>query len=179
VGAKRRYRCGWKRSLVAMRSERYFRLLDGLEALVAAEPASETGGAPEPVTVDAAYKRVRKAARKAEAAAVDDEVSAKDTDEALHKIRKRAKQLRYTAAALGADKVAEKAKSIQSLLGDHQDSVVSRTHLSEEALTAHTSGEDTFTYGVLYQLEAEVANASEERLGRALKELKKAVRAAK
>jgi CHAD domain-containing protein len=178
-GAKRRYQSGLRRSLIAMRSQRYLRLLDALEALVAAEPASETGGAPEPVTVDAAYKRVRKAARKAEAAAVDDEVSAKDTDEALHKIRKRAKQLRYTAAALGADKVAEKAKSIQSLLGDHQDSVVSRTHLSEEALTAHTSGEDTFTYGVLYQLEAEVATRSEERLGRALKELKKAVRAAK
>ena len=31
-------RPGWKRSLVAMRSERYFRLLDALEALVAAEP---------------------------------------------------------------------------------------------------------------------------------------------
>jgi CHAD domain-containing protein len=178
-GAKRRYHAGWKRSLVAMRSERYFRLLDGLEALVAADPpVSETGAEPDQVTVDAAYKRVRKAAKKADAAAADDTVSPEGADEALHKIRKRAKQLRYTASALGADKVADKAKSIQSLLGDHQDSVVSRTHLSEEAATAHGAGEDTFTYGVLYQLESEVARRSEEQLDTALKQLKKAVRAA-
>jgi CHAD domain-containing protein len=178
-GAKRRYHAGWKRSLAAMRSERYFRLLDGLEALVAAEPpSSESGAEPDQVTVVGAYKRVRKAAKRAAASAADDDVSAKDTDEALHGIRKRAKQLRYTAAALGDDKVAEKAKTIQSLLGDHQDSVVSRTHLSEEATTAHGAGEDTFTYGVLYQLESEVARRSEDQLGRALKQLKKTVRAA-
>ncbi|MCW2516399.1 MAG: domain containing protein [Mycobacterium sp.] len=178
-GAKRRYHAGWKRTLVAMRSERYFRLLDGLEALVAAiPPATEAGVEPEQVTVAAAYKRLRKAAKKADAAAADDDVSAHDTDEALHKIRKRAKQLRYTASALSEDGVAEKAKTIQSLLGDHQDSVVSRTHLSEESVTAHGAGEDTFTYGVLYQLEAEVARRSEEQLGRALKQLRKAVRAA-
>lgn len=178
-GAKRRYRSGWKRSLVAMRSERYFRLLDGLEALIAAEPPpSKTGAEPEQVTVDAAYKRVRKAAKKADVAAADDDVSARDADEALHKIRKRAKQLRYTASALGEDEVADGAKSIQSLLGDHQDSVVSRTHLSEEAAAAHGVGEDTFTYGVLYQLESEVARRAEDQLAAALKQLKKAVRRA-
>lgn len=176
-GAKRRYQTGWKRSLVAMRSERYFRLLDGLEALIAAEPPTvEAGAEPEPVTVKAAYRRVRKAAKKADAAAADDTVSDQDSDEALHKIRKRAKQLRYTASALGEGEVAEKAKTIQSLLGDHQDSVVSRTHLSSEAVAAHAAGEDTFTYGLLYQLESEVARRSEEQLAKALKGLKAAVR---
>ena len=178
-GGRRRYHAGWKRSLVAMRSERYFRMLDGLEALVSAEqPQSDGGAEPDQVTVDGAYARVRKAAKKADRAAADDTVSVTDADEALHAIRKRAKQLRYTAAALGEDQVADEAKSIQSLLGDHQDSVVSRTHLSDEALTAHGAGEDTFTYGVLYQLESEVATRSEEQLGRALKGLKKAVRSA-
>lgn len=178
-GGRRRYHAGWKRSLVAMRSERYFRMLDGLEALVSAEqPQSDGGAEPDQVTVDGAYARVRKAAKKADRAAADDTVSATDADEALHAIRKRAKQLRYTAAALGEDQVADEAKSIQSLLGDHQDSVVSRTHLSEEALAAHGAGEDTFTYGVLYQLESEVAARSEEQLGRALKGLKKSVRSA-
>src|SRR5262249_35834399 len=37
-GARRRYRSGWRKSLTAMRSQRYFRLLDALEGLVAAEP---------------------------------------------------------------------------------------------------------------------------------------------
>jgi CHAD domain-containing protein len=179
-GAKRRYRAGWKRSLVAMRSERYFRLLDGLEALLTAEPVPTQGGAePEPVTVGAAYRRLRKAAKRAESAAADETVTPEHADEALHAIRKRAKQLRYTASALGEDEVADKAKSIQSLLGDHQDSVVSRTHLSEEAGTAHGAGEDTFTYGVLFQLESEIARRAEEQLDAALKELKKAVRAAR
>jgi CHAD domain-containing protein len=176
-GARRRYHSGWRRSLVAMRSERYFRVLDGLDALIAADPpSSKEGGEPQQVTVDAAYARVRKASKKADAAAADGTVSAEEADEALHEIRKRAKQLRYTASALDEDKVAEKAKSIQSLLGDHQDSVVSRSRLSEEAVTAHAAGEDTFTYGVLYQLESEVAQRSEEQLGRALKQLKKVVR---
>ncbi|MEU0495775.1 CYTH and CHAD domain-containing protein [Mycobacterium sp. NPDC006124] len=179
-GAKRRYRAGWKRSLVAMRSERYFRLLDGLEALLTSEPTpSPSGSEPEPVTVAGAYRRLRKSAKKADVAAADDTVSPEDADEALHAIRKRAKQLRYTASALGEDDVADEAKSIQSLLGDHQDSVVSRAHLSEEAEAAHAAGEDTFTYGVLFQLEAEIARRAEEKLDAALTGLKKAVRAAR
>ena len=178
-GAKRRYHAGRRRSLMAMRSERYFRLLDGLEALVAVEPPpSSDGTGHDRVTVHAAYRKLRKAAKKAEVAAADVDVSAQDADEALHAIRKRAKQLRYTASALGQDGVAEKAKSIQSLLGDHQDSVVSRAHLTEQAVIAHGAGEDTFTYGVLYQLETDVADRSEAQLAAALKQLKKAVRAA-
>jgi len=179
-GAKRRYRAGWKRSLVAMRSERYFRLLDGLEALLTAEPTpTDADAAPEQVTVGAAYRRLRKSAKKAAAAAADETISPEDADEALHAIRKRAKQLRYTASALGEDGVADEAKTIQSLLGDHQDSVVSRAHLSEEALAAHAAGEDTFTYGVLFQLEAEIARRAEQKLDAALTGLKKAVRKAR
>ena len=34
-GAKRRYKSGWRRSLIAMRSDRYFRLLGALDGLVA------------------------------------------------------------------------------------------------------------------------------------------------
>jgi CHAD domain-containing protein len=172
-GARNRYQTGWRRSLTAMRSERYLRLLDALEALVAAdlEPPAP-GEEAAPVTIGSAYKRIRKAAKRADAA--QDE----DRDEALHRIRKGAKRLRYTAAATGAGKVAERAKVVQTVLGDHQDAVVSRTHLSQQAEAAHAAGEDTFTYGVLYQLESEVARRSEEQLGRALKQLKKTVRAA-
>ncbi len=170
-GAKRRYRSGLRRSLIAMRSERYFRLLDALDGLVAAEPpATAAGDEPVEVTIDSAYKRVRKAAKNA-ANAADEE-----RDEALHRIRKGAKRLRYTAAATGADKVSDRAKDIQSLLGDHQDSVVSRTHLSQQAEAAHAAGEDTFTYGLLYAQEDEVAHSSRRQLDGALKKLDKSVR---
>lgn len=169
-GAKRRYQSGLRRSLVAMRSQRYFRLLDALEGLAAAEPPPvPPGEEPGQLTIDAAYKRVRKAAK---AAATAGEA---DRDEALHRIRKGAKRLRYTAAATGAGKVSDRAKTIQSLLGDHQDSVVSRTHLSQQALAAHSAGEDTFTYGLLYQQEDDLAGRSREQLDDALKQLAKAV----
>ncbi|GAS93259.1 hypothetical protein RMCC_0225 [Mycolicibacterium canariasense] len=164
-GAKQKYKAGWRRSVAAMRSERYFRLLDALDAVVAA-PAAAAGAESQPVTVEGAYRKVKKAAKAAEA---------EGTDEALHRIRKRAKQLRYTAAAHGDTAVADGAKTIQTLLGDHQDSVVSRTHLLAQADAAHAAGEDTFTYGLLYQREAEVALDSENRVGAALKALRKAV----
>ncbi len=170
-GAKRRYQSGLRRSVIAMRSHRYFRLLDALEGLVAAEPPhAQPGEEPAPVTIDSAYKRIRKAAK----AAAD--APEADRDEALHRIRKGAKRLRYTASATGEDKVSDRAKTIQTLLGDHQDSVVSRTHLSEQADAAHAAGDDTFTYGLLYQQEDDLAERSRAQVGEALKKLDSSVR---
>ena len=176
-GAKKRYQTGWRRSLTAMRSPRYFRLLDALEALTAAEPPAPAapGEQPADATIDSAYRRVRKAAKAARVAAQDPGV---DGDEALHRIRKRAKQLRYTASATGANRVADRAKVIQTLLGDHQDSVVSRSHLSRQAAAAHAAGEDTFTYGLLYQQEDDLARRCEAQIEDALRQLDKSMRSA-
>jgi CHAD domain-containing protein len=195
-GAQRRYQTGLRRSLIAMRSPRYFRLLDALDALVADSPVTASGEEAPTVTIDAAYKKVRKAAKaaaKAEKAAQADESSQAeetdqvddtdgtdaeehDPDEALHRIRKRAKRLRYTAAATGADEVSKQAKAIQSLLGDHQDSVVSRKHLLQQADAASAAGEDTFTYGLLHQQEADLADRARQQLDQALRKLDKSVR---
>lgn len=169
--AKKRYQTGWKRSLAALRSPRYFRLLDALEELVATDPPKPPPGEkPVQATIDAAYKKIRKAAKSAPRGA---EIN---SDEALHRIRKRAKRLRYTAAATGSTKVAARAKTIQTLLGHHQDSVVSRSHLSRQAGLAHAAGEDTFTYGLLYQQEDDLAQRCEDQLDGALKKLNRAVR---
>lgn len=184
-GARRRYQIGLRRSLIAMRSKRYFRLLDALDALVAENPATTVGqdSAPAtPITIDAAYKRVRKAAKAAaqgDQDGDDDGDHQKDPDEALHRIRKRAKRLRYTAAATGEDKVSQRAKAIQTLLGDHQDSVVSRQHLIQQVDAAHAAGEDTFTYGLLYQQEADLADSCRDQLDAALRKLDKSVRRAR
>lgn len=177
-GALRRYQTGLRRSLIAMRSQRYFRLLDALDALVAQSPAEVTGEEHAPVTIDAAYKKVRKAAKAAAQVASGSPDDEHARDESLHRIRKRAKRLRYTAAATGASKVSEQAKAIQSLLGDHQDSVVSREHLSHEAEVAHAAGEDTFTYGLLYQQESDLAERCRLQLDDALRKLAKSVRKA-
>ena len=71
-GAKRRYQSGLRRSLIAMRSQRYFRLLDALDAwwLPSRRPPSPAKSRAL-VTIDSAYKRVRKAAKRAAQAADD------------------------------------------------------------------------------------------------------------
>ncbi len=185
-GAHRRYQTGLRRSLIAMRSERYFRLLDALDSWVAEVAAPPAGEEPAPVTIDTAYKKVRKAAKAAkeaeaaeQAGPAPEEAGEHHADEALHRIRKRAKQLRYTASATGANKVAEQAKNIQTLLGDHQDSVVSREHLIQQTEAAHVAGEDTFTYGLLFQREADLAESCHQQLDGALRKLAEAVKKAR
>lgn len=159
------YRAGWAESLAAMDSPRYRQLLARLDTL-ADEPAARRSGdaSPDTDTVRAAYRRVRKAAKAGH-------VAGAGRDEALHRIRKAAKRLRYTAAALNTPSIAERAKTIQSLLGEHQDSVVSREHLLAEAAAAEAAGEDTFTYGLLYQQEGDIARTCRIRLDESLDEL--------
>jgi len=169
--ARERYDNGLRRSLAAMRSHRYFRLLDSLDELVAAAgPASDTHHSEEGGTLDAAYRKVRRAARAAARA------EGEYRDEALHRIRKSAKRLRYVASAEGAKKISQAAKDIQELLGEHQDSTVSRTYLGTQAAEAHSAGEDTFTYGVLYQREHATAEATRHQVESTLSALRKAVR---
>jgi CHAD domain-containing protein len=177
AGAKKRYQSGLRRSLGAMRSRRYFRVLDALDALAAAPPEETPGSGHAQLTLDRAYRKVRKAAKAAKAASRS--ATDSDHDAQIHRIRKRAKKLRYVAAATGKSKVAERAKAVQSLLGDHQDSVVSREHLTRVSNSAHAAGEDTFTYGLLYHREDDLARRCEEQLKAALKDLKKAVQKAK
>lgn len=166
-GGWQRYKNGLSRSHRAMRSTRYFHLLDALDEVVVTSAAdSEYPHA----TITSGYRRLRKRVKAAEQA-----TNEAGLDEALHAIRKAAKRLRYVAAATGAKKVSESAKAVQSLLGDHQDSTVSRTHLLQAAEAAHAAGEDTFTYGILYQLEEELADRCREQLAGALKALRTSV----
>jgi CHAD domain-containing protein len=164
-----RYQAGLARSLKAMRSERYFRLLDALDVVVVSAPPPDDEH--PHATIHSAYKRVRNRAR-----AVEEAVDELALDDALHRVRKAAKRLRYIAAATGNTGVSAAAKTIQGLLGDHQDSVVSRTFLLSEASVAHDDGEDTFTFGVLYQREEELAQQCRDQLETALKALRHSVR---
>lgn len=171
-GARSRYRSGLQASIAMMRSASYFSLLDALDTVTETHSpgvaAQRKPAAAE--TIADGYERVCKRV-KASAAAQSEE-----HDAMLHRVRKSAKRLRYVAAANGAARVAEAATTVQTLLGDHQDSVVSRAYLDEQAEAANVAGEDTFTYGLLYQQEIELANDCERELPAALKSLGKAVR---
>jgi hypothetical protein len=51
--------------------------------------------------------------------------------------------------------LSKRLASIQEVLGTHQDTVVARTVIKRLCADARQAGEDTFTYGVLYQAEAD------------------------
>jgi CHAD domain-containing protein len=65
-------------------------------------------------------------------------------------------------------------KRVQDVLGEAQDTVVTRTWCTRLATAAVAAGEDTFTYGRLHGLE----EARAERADRAFWELEPTLRAA-
>ncbi|MCM2576023.1 CYTH and CHAD domain-containing protein [Streptomyces meridianus] len=100
-----------------------------------------------------------------------------ERDLALHEARKAAKRTRYGAEAarpvLGkpARRMVKRMKSLQTVLGDHQDSVVAREALLGLAARTHSSGENAFTFGVLYGREEQRAAAREAELGKVWREV--------
>ena len=80
-------------------------------------------------------------------------------DVALHEARKSARRARYAAEAARpasgrpAKKFARQMKKVQSVLGDHQDTVIARQAARDLGISAHLAGENAFTYGLLYERE--------------------------
>ncbi|OBH07646.1 hypothetical protein A5696_21795 [Mycobacterium sp. E2699] len=139
----------------AMESDRYRALLAALRDWRDAPPVDQ------PISVEALRKPARKAQLKADrrlAAAL-----ASGDDVMLHKARKAAKRARYAAELRkhlnkGAKRTVRHYKQIQSLLGDHQDTVVAADALRQMAVTAGTTvGENGFSYGMLYAREQQIA----------------------
>ncbi|WP_075779551.1 CYTH and CHAD domain-containing protein [Streptomyces acidiscabies] len=164
-------RGGSRRRLIAvLDGKRYLTLLDKLDALIAEPPlAGKAAGTPEKVIAAAVRKDFAKVAALVEDALAQPS-SGPERDFALHEARKKAKRTRYSAEAaepaLGAPATAlvKIAKSLQNLLGDHQDSVMARDALREIAAQAHAAGENGFTYGVLYGREERRSATDEAEL---------------
>ncbi|MEU9317047.1 CYTH and CHAD domain-containing protein [Streptomyces sp. NPDC048295] len=158
-----------RRTVAVLDGKRYLALLESLDALLAGPPllpaASRAPGRALPRAVLKEYRRL--AARVGHALELP---PGHDRDVALHEARKAAKRARYAAEsarpALGgpAKRFAKRMKAVQSLLGDHQDSVVAREALRALAVQAHAAGEPAFTWGLLYGREEAAAAADEREL---------------
>ncbi|MEU6219903.1 CYTH and CHAD domain-containing protein [Streptomyces sp. NPDC047022] len=163
-------RGGSRRRLIAvLDSRRYLDLLDALDALVDGPPLLKAATKdPSKAVAKAVRKDFRKVAGLVGQAL--DLPPGPDRDLAMHEARKKAKRTRYAAEAatpaLGkpAESLVKSMKSLQSLLGDHQDSVMARGTLRELSAQAYAAGENTFTYGVLYGREEQRAASAEEAL---------------
>ncbi|WP_329276888.1 CYTH and CHAD domain-containing protein [Streptomyces sp. NBC_01451] len=166
-----------RRLLGVLDSERYLTLLDTLDAVVAEPPVLKAAAKkPEKVLAEAVRKDFAKVSALVEEAM--EQPSGADRDLGLHETRKKAKRTRYAAEtaapALGvpARTLTRSMKSLQGLLGDHQDSVMVRATLGELSAVAHAAGEDTFTYGLLYGREERRAERVEETLPEEWKTIK-------
>ncbi len=142
--------------LAALDSPRYFALLDELDELTAEPPLLPRAGRRAPAELAKAVARdYRKTARRIAAAYALP--PGPDRDVALHQARKAAKRTRYAAEAARpaagrpARRFAKQIKKVQTVLGDHQDSVIARQADRELGVGAHLAGENAFSYGLLYQ----------------------------
>jgi CHAD domain-containing protein len=142
-----------------MDSDRYQALMGVLRGWRDEPPVEE-------ISAKTLRKRAGRAQRKADrrlAAALES-----GEDAMLHRARKAAKRARYAAELRkpldkGAKRTVKHYKQIQSLLGDHQDTVVATGALRQMALTAGTTvGENGFSYGMLYAREQQIARQCRE-----------------
>jgi CHAD domain-containing protein len=163
---RRVYKDGRAGALAALESERYFRLLDTLDELIAKPPVTgDDRKASKQINdlLDHDRKRMRKAVKRSKAAE-----TVAEQDHELHEVRKAAKRLRYAAESavpvLGdeASTLADRAEQVQEILGEHQDSVVSRDLLHHLALEVFADGGNPFTFGRLHATEEARGNTSRE-----------------
>ncbi|MFF7470121.1 CHAD domain-containing protein [Streptomyces sp. NPDC008092] len=154
------------RLLGVLDSRRYLALLDTLDTLAADPPLLKAAaGDPGEILAKAVRRDFAKVADLIETGMA--QPPGHDRDLGLHEARKKAKRTRYAAEAtrpvLGkpAKALLAAMKALQTMLGEHQDSVMARETLRELAAVAHAAGESTFTYGLLYGREEQRAAAVE------------------
>lgn len=175
AAATAHHRRGRSTAADALGSQRYFRLLDDLDALLAAPPYSAAARRPAQDLVHFLAKDLTRVRRRHRA--VGRSTTPHDRDLALHEVRKAAKRLRYAAEAAQpvfgqrAGRLARRAEAVQHVLGEHQDSVVCRDRLRQVALGAGLEGEDAFVLGRLHALEQARADELEAEYDEVIRRL--------
>jgi CHAD domain-containing protein len=152
----------------AFDSVRYAKLLANLDQLAHDPPRGPQAGAPArdvlPAAVRKAYRQAKGRMRHARQAPVG-----QARDVALHEARKSARRARYAAevarpaSGRSARTFARQMKKVQSVIGDHQDTVIARQAARELGIGAHLAGENAFTYGLLYEHEHDQAERLQVR----------------
>ncbi|WP_327246364.1 CYTH and CHAD domain-containing protein [Streptomyces sp. NBC_01320] len=158
-----------RRTVGVLDGKRYLALLDTLDAFLADPPLLPAADrSPQDALPRAVLKDYARLATRIGHAL--DLPAGLNRDVAMHQARKAAKRARYAGEAatpaLGkpAKKFAKRMKAVQTVLGDHQDSVVAREALRTLAAQAHAAGESAFTWGLLYGHEEATAAAREREL---------------
>jgi CHAD domain-containing protein len=165
----------------ALLSERYFRLLDDLEAFRDHPPVRPEGAAP---ARKAAGKLVAKAAKRLQRAARTAKRARRGADHetALHDVRKDAKRLRHVAESAApvhgkrAAKIAKAAHRQQQVLGDFHDSVVARDLLAKLAAAPELPEAVASAYVTLHTRQVQLAADAEAAYRKERKKSRKVLR---
>jgi inorganic triphosphatase YgiF len=173
---QRRRADGREIALAALDSDRYLRLHDAIDQLLADPPLTKRAYRParRELAKHVAREWRRTANRMARAQAASD---GEERDHALHDTRKAAKRLRYAvevAEPSGGKRVKRLRRALKklgSVLGTHQDAVVARPVIRELAGRAHLEGGNGFTHGLLYGQEITRAERARAELSRVWKRL--------
>lgn len=136
--------------------ERYAALQGALRRLLADPPLSSRARKRAPAVLPRMVGRTaRKLERRMERALADLD-NGRQAPTSMHDARKTGKQLRYATEvvrpAVGADArgFEKQLKKVQTILGDHQDAVVSRETLRTLGARAGAEDRNGFTFGVLH-----------------------------
>ncbi len=164
--------------LEALDSDRYLRLLDDLDRLLARPPLTAQAARPAADVLKPALRRLRRRLRRRLHHAWRSPAGP-GRDEALHEARKAAKHARYAAEAMSpafgkhATAFASRMKDVQTVLGDHHDGVVARAMIAELGRARSAGADIAFCFGVLYQREADLALDLETQARQAWKRARK------
>jgi CHAD domain-containing protein len=147
--------------LTAQASARYHDLLVTLRCWVTAPPFTVRAERRAAALQQSVEKIERKLADRLAVATAPD---GSDTD--MHSARKAGKKARYAAEATHGEQSSDvkRAKQLQDLLGEFQDSVVAVELLEQLAAMAREEGEDTFSYGVLIGEQHALGQATRARV---------------
>jgi CHAD domain-containing protein len=173
---QRRRADGREIALAALDSDRYLRLHDAVDQLLADPPLARRAyrSARRELATHVAREWRRTANRMARAQAGSD---GEERDRALHEARKAAKRLRYAvevaepSGGKRATRLRRVLKKLASVLGTHQDAVVARPMIRELAGRAHLEGGNGFTHGLLYGQEITRAERARVELSRVWRRL--------
>jgi CHAD domain-containing protein len=151
--------------LKALDSERYRKLV-GLVHHWRSDPPFTAAADASADSIDSAIKKARKRVSKRLGAAVAARRAGEPSDELFHRARKATKRHRYAVEAAvpvwgsKADKIISQRKDLQDVLGNHQDSIVSAAFLRElGGRLGIRSGQNGFSYGILYAREIEAGDS--------------------
>lgn len=171
---RERHRAAHADLVAGLDCDRYFRLLDALDELVANPPLTARAGKRAhkqlPALVGRAARRVDRAAR-----AVAHAPTPEARNQPLHEVRKSARRARYAAESAApvvgapARRLADRMTALQDVLREHHDSVAARALLLELATAANLNGENGFTYGLMHEQEGVIADEARRAYETALR----------